>query len=118
MVFYHKFCIFVGEKKTQWQSYNLKMNLAIAQSYFLKNIFDRIPQDHLVRLVKKVVEGLNINHILKHYKTGDAPAYHHRVMIKILFYSYLSNIYSCRKITKALNGNIHFMYIAGNSTGY
>lgn len=37
-------------------------------------------------------------------------------MIKILFYSYLSNIYSCRKIAKALNENIHFMYIAGNST--
>ncbi|EEK14934.1 hypothetical protein CAPGI0001_1345, partial [Capnocytophaga gingivalis ATCC 33624] len=32
---------------------------------FRKNIFDRIPQGHLVRLVKKVVEGLNINHILK-----------------------------------------------------
>ena len=35
-------------------------------------------------------------------------------MIKILFYSYLLNIYSCR--AKALNENIHFMYIAGNST--
>jgi len=69
---------------------------------FRKNIFDRIPQGHLVRLVKKVVEGLNINH----------------VMIKILFYSYLSNIYFCRKIAKALNENIHFMYIAGNSTRY
>ncbi|WP_454985652.1 transposase [Capnocytophaga gingivalis] len=61
---------------------------------------------------------MNINHILKHYKIGGAPAYHHRVMIKILFYSYLSNIYSRRKIAKALNENIHFMYIAVNSTGY
>ncbi|MGQ4708598.1 transposase [Capnocytophaga gingivalis] len=61
---------------------------------------------------------MNINHILKHYKIGGAPAYHDRVMIKILFYSYLSNIYSRRKIAKALNENIHFMYIAVNSTGY
>jgi len=38
------------------------------------------------------------------------------MMIKVLFYSYLSNIYSCRKIAKALNENIHFMYISGNST--
>ena len=83
---------------------------------FPENIFDKIPQDHPVRLVKKVVEGLNISHILKHYKTGGCPAYHPRTMIKILFYSYLSNIYSCRKIAKALNENIHFMYIAGNST--
>ena len=81
---------------------------------FPENIFDKIPQDHPVRLVKKVVEGLNISHILKHYKTGGCPAYHPRTMIKILFYSYLLNIYSCR--AKALNENIHFMYIAGNST--
>ncbi len=38
------------------------------------------------------------------------------MMIKVLFYSYLSNIYSCRKIAKALTENIHFMYISGNST--
>lgn len=37
-------------------------------------------------------------------------------MIKVLFYSYLSNFYSCRKIAKALNENIHFMFISGNST--
>jgi transposase len=37
-------------------------------------------------------------------------------MIKILFYSYLSNIYSCRKIEKALHENIHFMWLSGNST--
>nr|WP_314678545.1 transposase [uncultured Capnocytophaga sp.] len=78
---------------------------------FPENIFDKIPQGHPVRLFKKVVEGLNINHILKHYKTGSAPAYHPRTMIKILFYSYLSNIYSCRKIAKALNENIHFRLI-------
>lgn len=36
-------------------------------------------------------------------------------MIKVLFYSYLSNIYSCRKIAKALEENIHFMFISGNS---
>ncbi|MBK7739613.1 MAG: transposase [Saprospiraceae bacterium] len=33
-----------------------------------------------------------------------------------MFYSYLSNTYSFRKIAKALNENIHFMYLAGNTT--
>jgi hypothetical protein len=37
-------------------------------------------------------------------------------MIKVLFYNYLSNVYSCRKIAKALSENIHFMNISGNST--
>ncbi len=38
------------------------------------------------------------------------------MMVKALFFSYLSNVYSCRKIDKALNENIHSMYISGNST--
>lgn len=37
-------------------------------------------------------------------------------MIKVIFYAYLSNIYSCRKIAKALTEKIHFMYLSGNST--
>jgi transposase len=31
------------------------------------------------------------------------------MMLKVLFYSYLSNVYSCRKIAKALNENIYFI---------
>lgn len=80
------------------------------------NIFDRIPQNHPVRLVEQVVNQLDISNILKKYKGGGTSAYHPRMMIKVLFYSYLSNVYSCRKIAKALQENIHFMYISGNST--
>lgn len=80
------------------------------------NIFDRIPQNHPVYLVEQVVNQLDISEILKKYKGGGTSAYHPRMMIKVLFYSYLSNVYSCRKIAKALQENIHFMYISGNST--
>jgi transposase len=80
------------------------------------NIFDKIPNNHPVRLVDSVVDRLDISEIIKVYKGGGTSAYHPRMMIKVLFYSYLSNIYSCRKIAKALNENIHFMYISGNST--
>src|SRR5690606_16703142 len=41
---------------------------------------------------------------------------HPRMLIKVLFYAYLSNIYSCRKIEKALQENIYFMWLSGNST--
>lgn len=80
------------------------------------NIFDKIPENHPVRLVDTVVDSLDINDILNKYKGGGTSAYHPRMMIKVLFYSYLSNVYSCRKIAKALNENIHFMFISGNST--
>lgn len=80
------------------------------------NIFDKIPDNNPVRLVNAVVDSLDISEIIKKYKGGGNSPYHPRMMIKVLFYSYLSNIYSCRKIAKALNENIHFMYISGNST--
>jgi transposase len=80
------------------------------------NIFDKISENHPVRLVDKVVNSLDISYILKKYKGGGTSAYHPRMMLKVLFYSYLSNTYSCRKIAKALTENIHFMFISGNST--
>ena len=83
---------------------------------FPANIFDKIPDNHPVRLVDTVVNSLDISDIIKRYKGGGTSAYHPRMMIKVLFYSYLSNVYSCRKIAKALNENIHFMFISGNST--
>ena len=80
------------------------------------NIFDKIPNNHPVRLIEEVVNSLDISNIIKLYKGGGTSAYHPRMMIKVLFYSYLSNVYSCRKIAKALTENIYFMYISGNST--
>jgi transposase len=80
------------------------------------NIFDKIPENHPVRLVDSVVNNLDISDITSMYLGGGNSAYHPRMMIKVLFYSYLSNIYSCRKIEKALSENIHFMFISGNST--
>ena len=80
------------------------------------NIFDLIPEDHPSRLVDSVVNQLDISDIANLYLGGGCPAYHPRMMIKVLFYGYLSNTYSCRKIAKALTENIHFMYLSGNST--
>lgn len=89
---------------------------ANSPSLFPENIFEKIPANHPVRLVNHVVDELNIDGIVAQYKGGGTSSYHPRMLIKILFYSYLSNIYSCRKIEKALQENIHFMWLSGNST--
>lgn len=83
---------------------------------FSENIFDRIAVNHPVRLVKEVVDQLDIDHIIKQYKGGGTTSYDPRMLIKVLFYAYLCNLYSCRKIEKALQENIHFMWLSGNST--
>ena len=83
---------------------------------FPQDILDRIPPNHPVRLVNEVVDNLDISAIIRKYKGGGASSFHPRMMIKVLFYSYLCNIYSCRKIERALQENIHFIWLSGHST--
>lgn len=83
---------------------------------FPSNLSDKIATNHPVRIVNKVVDSLNIDDILSTYKGGGTSSYHPRVMIKILFYSYLNNTYSCRKIARQLEENIHYMWLSGDIT--
>ena len=92
-----------------------KQNLS-ELSLFPQDLFEKIPAHHPVRLVSSVVDQLNIDALLEQYKGGGTSSYHPRMMLKVLFYSYLSNVYSSRKIAKALQENIHFMWLSGNST--
>ena len=85
-------------------------------SLFPEDIFTKIPLNHPVRLVNEVVDKLNIDHILGQYKGGGTTSFHPRMLIKVLFYAYLSNIYSCRRIERALQENIYFMWLSGHST--
>ena len=82
---------------------------------FPSNLLDRIPSNHPVLIVNQVVDQLNIDSLLFQYKGGGTSAYHPRMLLKVLFYAYLCNIYSCRKIAKALHENIYFMWLSGNS---
>lgn len=83
---------------------------------FPSNICDKIAANHPVRVVNHIVDQLNIDDILSTYKGGGTSSFHPRAMIKILFYSYVNNIYSCRKIAKQLEENICYMWISGNNT--
>jgi transposase len=83
---------------------------------FPSNLSDKIAANHPVRLVNQIVDQLNIDDILSTYKGGGTSSYHPRIMIKILFYSYLNNVYSCRKIARQLEENIHYMWLSGEAT--
>ena len=83
---------------------------------FPVSLSEKIAPNHPVRIVNSVVDALDISSLLSSYKGGGSSSYHPRMMLKVLFYAYLNNIYSCRKIEKALQENIHFMWLSGNST--
>jgi transposase len=76
---------------------------------------DLIPENHLVCVVNRTVEKLNIQPLLATYQGDGASAYHPLMLLKVLIYAYLSKIYSSRRIAKALAENIHFMWLSGMS---
>ena len=80
---------------------------------FPPNLNDLIPKNHVVRVVRKVIDQIKIDSLVKKYKGGGTSSYHPKMMLKILVYAYLSNIYSSRKIEQALMSNIHFMWLSG-----
>ena len=73
---------------------------------------ERIPENHLVRIVNQVVERLDISSIINQYEGGGTSAYHPRMLIKVLLYGYAMKIYTGRKIAKALREDINFMWLA------
>lgn len=72
-----------------------------------------IPSTHVVRVVSSIIDRLDLSGILESYRGGGNSCFHPRMMLKILVYAYLNNIYSSRKIGRQLTENIPFMWLSG-----
>ncbi|MFV0232885.1 IS1182 family transposase, partial [Empedobacter falsenii] len=77
---------------------------------------DLISEKHPVRVVDQVVESINIQPLLKAYSKEGNPGYHPKMLLKVMIYAYMSNIYSSRKIELAIRENINFMWLTAMST--
>ena len=75
-----------------------------------------IPENHLVKIVNRAIERMDLTPLLKKYKGGGTSAYHPLMMLKVLVYAYTQKIYTARKIAKALRENIYFMWLSGKQT--
>lgn len=75
-----------------------------------------IKKDHPVRIVNEVLDKIDLDPLLKKYKGGGSSSFHPRMLLKVLVYSYINNIYSSRKIEAALRENIYYMWLSGMNT--
>ncbi len=99
-----------------WQSYNLNTTIQAQGELFPSFLGEKIPQTHHVRLLSGIVDALDITDLLETYKSFGCPAYHPRMLLKVVFYAYRNNIYSCRKIEDALKYHVHYMWLSGSQT--
>jgi transposase len=76
---------------------------------------EEIEAKHLVRVVNASVEKMDLRSVYAQYAGGGTSSYHPKMLLKVLIYAYSQQIYSSRKIAKALRENIYFMWLSGNS---
>jgi transposase len=80
---------------------------------FPPDLNDLIAANHPVRVVNQVIDQIDLTQLLQQYKPGGTSSYHPRMLLKVLVYAYINNIYSSRKIEEALTQNICYMWLSG-----
>jgi len=80
---------------------------------FPQRIDKDIAEDDPVRLISSIVESLDLSSFRKLYRERGRSAYNPKMLLKVVIYAYMNNIYSCRRIEKALKRDIHFIWLAG-----
>lgn len=79
---------------------------------FPPSLGEKVPQDSPARIINQIVDDLDLSEVFNSYKGGGNSAYHPRMLLKVILYSYLNNIYSSRKIEQALMDRVSFMWLA------
>jgi transposase len=79
------------------------------------NLEEIIPENHLVRVVDKMVEGLDKKILWGQYKGGGTSAYDPIMLLKVIIYAYTQQIFSSRRIAKELRENINYLWLSGMS---
>lgn len=71
-----------------------------------------ISTNHPVRIVNEVINQINIQPLLAAYTGGGSSSYHPLMLLKVVVYGYMNNVYSSRKLEDACKSDIRFMWLA------
>lgn len=74
-----------------------------------------IPKNHPVRVVNDVINRINLSALVDSYQNRGTSSYHPQMLLKLVVYGYVSNVYSSRKLETACRENINFMWLSGMS---
>jgi len=76
------------------------------------NLEEFVSENHISRVLNDLIDVADISAIESTYSENGCPAYHPRLLLKILLYGYLINIRSSRKIEEMTETDTAFMYLA------
>lgn len=100
----------MAAKKPVFRPYHQNQLMALPPSFD-----ELIPADHTVRVVNDVINAINIEPLLRAYHVRGGSNYHPLLLLKVLVYGYVTNIYSSRKLAEACRERIPFMWLSAMS---
>lgn len=100
-----------NDLKVVFKTYDQQQRMLLPPS-----LEELIPANHPVRIVNKVLDQIDVQPLINQYKAGGTSSFHPCMLLKVLVFAYINNIYSSRKIEEALQQNIYFMWLSAMST--
>jgi transposase len=77
---------------------------------------EMIPDDHICFLVESIIETMDFSLFDIRYSGSGHPAYHPRILLKILIMGILDRVRSSRRLAKNARENIVYMYLSEKVT--
>ena len=77
---------------------------------------DFVDENHPAHLINDLVDQVDLSALEARYGNLGQPAYHPRLMLKVILYGFTVGIFSSRKLQRACQENLAFKYLAGMET--
>ena len=95
-------------KKPNFKAYHQDQMMLLPPS-----LEELVADGHPVRVVNEIIDKIDINALLGAYNIKGCSCYHPKMLLKVLVFGYMSNIYSSRKLESICKENICFMWLTG-----
>jgi transposase len=90
------------------RDYNQKQSML-----FPPHIRQFLPDHHPAVVISDIIDTMDLSKFYQKLSSEGNPAYHPAMMLKVLIYAYANGIFSSRKIQRALQESVAFIYLAG-----
>lgn len=80
------------------------------------SLSDFLNEDHPAHMINDIVDRLDLTRLEMRYGNMGQPAYHPRLMLKVILYGFTVGTFSSRKLQRACDENLAFKFLAGMET--
>ena len=87
------------------------------QSFLLPpSLSDFLDEEHPAHVINDIVDRLDLARLESRYGNLGQPAYHPRLMLKVILYGFTVGVFSSRKLQRACQENLAFKFLAAMET--